>query len=90
MKCTFEILYSGKVQKVGFRAYVKNIGKTLGLTGDVRNLEDGRVRVLVTVDDEIMIDKFMSMISCCPTAIIRNVSVSKFVLTEFQDFNISM
>lgn len=37
---------SGKVQGVYFRAWVFDQAKSLGLTGWVRNLEDGKVEVL--------------------------------------------
>ncbi|HJK49705.1 MAG TPA: acylphosphatase, partial [Methanocorpusculum sp.] len=54
-----EVLFSGKVQKVGFRACVKNAGQSLGLCGEVENLPDGRVRALVT-GEEMVIEKFLS------------------------------
>ena len=38
---------SGKVQAVGFRAYAEHEAKQCGVTGWVRNTEDGRVEVLV-------------------------------------------
>ncbi len=37
---------SGKVQGVFFRAYTRDKAKSLGLTGWVRNLKDGRVEVM--------------------------------------------
>ncbi len=82
---TMEILFSGKVQKVGFRACVRNVGQSLGLTGEVENLSDGRVRALVT-GEEMVIEKFLSMTYTCPRAIVREISVEEYVLTEFSDF----
>ena len=38
--------YSGRVQGVGFRATVASIAKGYRVTGWVRNLPDGRVRLL--------------------------------------------
>jgi acylphosphatase len=38
-------LVSGRVQGVGFRFHVKMAARRHGLTGDVRNLPDGRVEV---------------------------------------------
>ena len=37
------ILFSGRVQGVGFRASVLRLSRDFDVTGRVRNLEDGRV-----------------------------------------------
>ncbi|HJJ89199.1 MAG TPA: acylphosphatase [Methanocorpusculum sp.] len=87
MRKTMEIIFSGKVQNVGFRACVKNVGQSLGLNGEVENLPDGRVRVLVTGDD-IIIEKFLSMVFTCPRAIIREVTASEYVITEYPTFSV--
>jgi len=41
------VFYEGRVQGVGFRYTVKRIAKEYEVTGWVRNLEDGRVELLV-------------------------------------------
>ncbi len=46
------ILYSGRVQGVGFRWSALQAMKGLGLTGYVRNLSDGRVELLIEGDPE--------------------------------------
>ncbi|MDO5846380.1 MAG: acylphosphatase [Methanocorpusculum sp.] len=84
---TVEILFSGKVQKVGFRACLRNTGQNLGLNGEVENLSDGRVRALITGDD-VLIDKFLSLTYSCPRAIIKNISVADYVPTEFTEFTV--
>jgi acylphosphatase len=42
-----QVLYSGKVQGVGFRYSVKSAASGYDVTGTVRNLPDGRVEVVV-------------------------------------------
>lgn len=46
-------LVSGRVQGVGFRAFVWREASALGLTGWVRNNRDGTVELLVEADDEV-------------------------------------
>lgn len=86
---TVEILYSGRVQKVGFRSYIRQTAKSLGLNGEVQNLTDGRVRALVT-GDEIIIEKFLSLSYNCRRAIIKNISINEYVKTDFDDFTIKV
>ena len=45
---------SGVVQGVGFRAFTQRVAESLGLSGWVRNLPDGRVEVLAEGDEEVL------------------------------------
>ncbi|MDD1676519.1 MAG: acylphosphatase [Methanomicrobiales archaeon] len=83
-----EILVSGRVQKVGFRACIKKIAMNLGITGIVMNLPDGRVRIFATADP-IIIDKFVSMLYGCPRAVIRELQIDACDLPHYIDFTIS-
>ena len=85
MKKTVEVLFSGKVQKVGFRACVREAALSLGLSGEVENLADGRVRALIT-GEEAIIEKCISMTYSCPRAVIRQVSETEYVYTDFTGF----
>ncbi len=46
------IFVSGRVQGVGFRAFIQNAAYSLDLTGWVKNLPDGRVEVLAEGSEE--------------------------------------
>lgn len=46
------ILFSGRVQGVGFRYFCYTAASTLGLTGSVRNLSNGCVEVLVQGEED--------------------------------------
>ena len=45
-RCRMRICYSGKVQGVGFRYTTKNVATGYEVTGNVRNLPDGRVELM--------------------------------------------
>jgi len=47
VKACLHCYVSGRVQGVCFRAYTRDQARKLGLTGYARNLDDGRVEVLV-------------------------------------------
>ncbi len=42
-----KVLYSGQVQGVGFRYTVRLLARAEGVSGHVRNLDDGRVELVV-------------------------------------------
>lgn len=84
---TIEAYISGRVQGVGFRACVRKIASHLSVTGEVMNLEDGRVCIRATGED-IIIDKFLSSLRECPRAHIRDIDMHEKEITEFEDFSI--
>ncbi len=50
MKARFHAFISGRVQGVAFRFFARHVANQLGLTGWVRNLNDGRVEVVAEGD----------------------------------------
>jgi len=72
---TNHIVIKGRVQGVFFRASAKEIADQLGLTGWVRNTEEGDVEALVTGTED-QVEKF---ITWCkkgpPRAVVTNVEV---------------
>ena len=82
---TVEVLIAGRVQGVGFRACVKRIADSLIVSGEVMNLADGRVRVLATTE-EVILEKFVSMLYGCPRAIVREVRVNEIDARTFAEF----
>jgi acylphosphatase len=52
MARSLHCLISGQVQGVNFRAWTKSKADNLGITGWVRNLDDGRVEVLAQGNEE--------------------------------------
>lgn len=54
-----QVLYSGRVQGVGFRFSTKQIAAGFDVTGWVKNLEDGRVEMQVMAGDPDELDAFL-------------------------------
>ncbi len=84
---TIELFISGRVQKVGFRACVKKIASDLHVTGTVINLPDGRVQIYATAD-EMILEKFISMVYGCPRAVIREIRSADIPVKSYDDFSI--
>lgn len=49
---TYEIYYEGKVQGVGFRATVLGLARGFEVAGEVKNLPDGRVHLILQGEKE--------------------------------------
>jgi acylphosphatase len=45
-RCRMKVLYSGRVQGVGFRYTTQCVARGFEVTGTVRNLPDGRVELI--------------------------------------------
>ena len=56
------VIYSGRVQGVGFRYTVRRIAAGYEVTGWVRNLEDGRVELQVMSAEAGELDAFVQAI----------------------------
>ena len=52
----------GRVQGVGFRAFVHRTAITFGLSGEVWNAMDGSVGVFAQHDDELHLEAFVRML----------------------------
>jgi acylphosphatase len=84
---TIELYASGRVQSVGFRACVKKVAGNLGISGEVMNLPDGRVKISATAE-EVILEKFVSMLYGCPRVVIRSLEIRDRDLVTFLDFSI--
>ena len=58
MICCATIVFSGRVQGVGFRAHVKRLADSMGVKGTVENLDDGTVRAVVEAATSAGIENF--------------------------------
>jgi acylphosphatase len=84
---TLEIIITGRVQKVGFRACARKIAMDLSVTGTVMNLTDGKVQIFASADP-IILEKFVSMLYGCPRAVIRDVKTTEIMVRTYDEFSI--
>ncbi|MGC8502065.1 acylphosphatase [Desulfurella sp.] len=85
--CKF-IIISGKVQNVGFRAYLENIAKELGLSGYVRNVGTNIVESVVCGEKEL-IAQYISACKIGPKrAIVENVEIKDSEKNNYEGFSI--
>lgn len=85
---TLRLFISGTVQGVLFRKFIEDNAKMIGVRGFVRNLDDGRVEVVIEGVDE----KVKEMLEICRLGTkhtqIRNVEVQALNHQGFEGFKI--
>ncbi|AFC99069.1 Acylphosphatase [Methanocella conradii HZ254] len=82
-----DVIVSGRVQAVGFRAFTMRNALMLGVRGYVENLEDGRVHAVLEGDDH-QVDKLLEMMRQGPrSARVEGVTVRPVEAAGYQGFD---
>jgi acylphosphatase len=87
-------LVTGRVQGVGFRRFVQKQALALGLSGQVRNLDDGRVEILARAPDNSVMGAFEKLVAKGPMFASvshlesKNVDATKALIGKMKDFEI--
>lgn len=82
------VLFSGRVQGVGFRYTACRVAAAFAVTGSVRNLADGRVEAIIEGDAE-EIDAFVQALGDEMAGYIRDTQSREEPATaEFADFDV--
>ncbi len=83
-----EAIYSGQVQGVGFRLSAERLAVDLNISGWVKNLSDGRVRLVGEAEEESLKD-LLERIRQMFSAYISDIDLRWLEPTgEFRDFQI--
>ncbi len=83
-----EVLYSGRVQGVGFRWTARQVAESHAVTGFVKNLDDGRVQ-LVAEGQPAELDRLLAAIAERMEGRIREAIVARSPATgQFSTFEI--
>ena len=83
------LLYSGRVQGVGFRYTTRRIAQQHVVSGFVRNLADGRVEVVAEATPEVL-DRFLGDVAKTLGRFMEDVEATRLPATgEWQTFEIA-
>ncbi len=85
---TRRMLVRGRVQQVGFRAFVRRRARDLGLVGFVRNTAEGTVEVLAS-GGTVELDRLEDLLHRGPPlAVVSAVESGNSLVCEFEGFEI--
>jgi acylphosphatase len=85
---TVHLIVKGKVQGVFFRATAKDVADEIGVTGWVKNTEEGNVEIMASGNDE-QLQKFIAWCKVGPRrAIVTNVIVTNTEGENFKNFEV--
>ncbi len=86
MKVRKHFYFSGRVQGVGFRFQACRLAQSLGLTGYVTNLSDGRVE-MEAQGEEAVVWNLLSALNHQPYIHIDDVDISDMPLKKEKSFH---
>lgn len=85
--CKF-IVITGKVQNVGFRAYLESVAKQLGLVGYVKNVGTNKVESVVCGSKEL-VEQYINACKIGPKrAIVESVEIKDTTNENYEGFAI--
>lgn len=85
---TVHLIIQGKVQGVFFRATAKEVADEIGITGWVRNTEEGNVEIMANGDEE-RLQRFIEWCKVGPKrAFVTNVRVRDLEDQKFKNFQV--
>lgn len=83
-----DVIVSGRVQAVGFRAFTRRNAVMLGVRGYVENLEDGRVHAVIEGDDR-QVEKLVELVRHGPRmAEVRDVRTTPTGIAGYRGFEV--
>ncbi|MDX9754826.1 MAG: acylphosphatase [bacterium] len=83
-------IVSGRVQGVGFRYFAQRLARTIGITGQVRNLGSGQVEIIAEGEIQLL-KRFLQEIEAGPSfGHVSSVSVTwSAALDQYTTFTIA-
>lgn len=87
---TYQIIVVGRVQGVGYRAHIHKLANSMNLKGNVRNLSDGNVKIILQGNEAQLKEmKKIILTKAHPFMNVTNTSIAESPnLKTYNDFNI--
>ena len=85
---TLKIFISGAVQGVFFRQFIKDKADEIGVKGYVRNLEDGKVEVVIEGKDKEVNEMLKICRKGAPHSQVKELEIEEIPHQEFKDFKV--
>ncbi|KXS50323.1 MAG: acylphosphatase [Halanaerobium sp. 4-GBenrich] len=82
------IFISGRVQGVGFRAFIRREAAVLNIKGWAKNLVDGRVEVVIQGNKDKVSQMIAKLREGPSFAKVKNLKINDEEPTDFSDFKI--
>jgi len=87
-KKTVHIFLFGRVQGVGFRAFIRKNASKSGIKGWAKNLNDGRVEAVFSGSEE-EVNKLIELVKEGPRfAKVNNIEIKEDINNDFKEFKI--
>lgn len=87
-KLCLQVRVEGRVQGVGYRAWVERTATDIGLQGWVRNRRDGAVEAVFQGTPDKVEDMIVRCRTGPPAAIVTSISVTEAEIQSLSDFGI--
>jgi len=85
---TYRVIVYGRVQGVGFRAFIYNLARNLDLKGSVKNMLDGTVQIIIQ-GSENEIKRLIELSYNGPSlSHVANIKIFEEEWEAFSDFHI--
>jgi len=88
MKKTLRLFVTGSIQPIFYHRFIKDNADKIGIRGFVRNLDDGRIEIIIEGDTEAM-NRMAPLCRRGPQhSVIRKVEEKEEKFQDFRDFKI--
>lgn len=82
---TYEIIISGRVQGVGFRYHAYSTAQKLQVVGNVRNLDDGTVKIILQGNGTIL-DQYLAQLKITPHRFMKIEDIHIKIIPTVKDY----